>query len=110
MKHSATCWLLICFHGNSHRLNISPVFPGLVQSPSGAVFDKVCCPPHCGILVSLAGPAGVSQWWLLDHWIHQEKHIQERELPWQFLVSAWGPERGSRERLVSVTWGLKLPC
>lgn len=82
MKHLVTCWLLICFHGNSCQLNISPVFPGLVQSPSGAVFDKVCCPPRCGTLVSLAGPVVVGRWWLLDQLDPLGKAHQEKELLW----------------------------
>lgn len=80
MKHLASCWLLICFHGNFRWFNISPVF--LVQSPSGVIFDKVCCPPHCGMLVSSGGPAVVGWWWLLDQMDPLGKAHQEEVLLW----------------------------
>ena len=73
-------------------LNISPVFPGLMQSPSGAIFDQVCCPPHCGILVSPAGPAAVGRWWLLDQLDPLGKANQEEELLWLVFGVCLGPE------------------
>lgn len=59
MKCSATCWLLICFHGNFSWLNIGPVFPGLVQTHSGVIFNQVSrlvlTNIRNGILVSSGG-------------------------------------------------------
>lgn len=62
MKYSATCWLLICFHGNFSWLNIGPVFPGLVQTHGGVIFNKVSCVTRKGILVSSGGLFMVAVW------------------------------------------------
>lgn len=62
MKCSATCWLLICSHGNFSWLNIGPVFPGLVQTHSGVIFNQVSCVSRNGILVSSGGLFVVAAW------------------------------------------------
>lgn len=55
MKHLATCYLLICFHGDFHWLNISPVFPGLVQTPSGLFLTRYAVLPPVAYWFPLVG-------------------------------------------------------